>query len=53
MKLRVKSAPIGSECSATYRNAGLSVADGSDTCYLILYEDYSLVVVIENRVLSM
>jgi hypothetical protein len=53
MKLRQMPAPVGSEYSATYRNAGFSVADGSDTCFLVLDEDHRLLVLIENRMLIM
>jgi len=50
---RLMSAPVGSEYSAMYSNAGLSVACGSDTCLLVLDEYRGLLVVIEKRVLIM
>jgi hypothetical protein len=34
------SAPVGLEYSATYRHAGLSVAEGTDTCFLVLDENH-------------
>ena len=47
------SAPVGSGYSAMYSSAGLSVAYGSDICFLVLDEDHGLLVVIEHRMLIM